>query len=122
MHHVCQKPVRPEQPNLSVLLVPRLLAHGLAPEQVARITEVPAALVWLIEENYRSGGDVSPPSGPVEARREGHRPGLHQRELLRRLAILAIYVAGCTLTILWHEPLMPLAVAAAALIAAPRNA
>ncbi|WP_415853471.1 hypothetical protein [Sinomonas sp. G460-2] len=111
---------QPERPSLKVLLVPRLLAHGLAPEQVAHITGVPAALVWLIDENRRSEGDVRPTTGTVAAGRV-HR-GRHRREHLRRLATLAIYAAGCTLTILWHQPIMPLAVAAAALIAARRNA
>lgn len=123
MNHSGPTPTdRPERLSFRVLLVPRLLAHGLASEQVARITGVPAALVWLIEENGRSGGDASPTTGHIAARRERHRLGPHRREILRRLATLTVYAASCALTILWHQPIMLLAVAAAALIAAPRHA
>ena len=107
-----QRPARSERPSIRVLLVPRLLARGLAPEQAASLTGVPLALVLLIEQQE--------PSAPtVAARCTGRIPtraGQPSAVRLRRLATLAVYAAGCALTVLWHQPIMPLAVAAAALI------
>ena len=122
MKHRGQTPAnRPDRPSLRALLVPRLLSHGLAAEHVARITGVPAALVWLIGEEQGSTGPAIPPGEAAPCIRKKRRR-LRGPEHLRRLAVLGVYAAGCALTILWHQPIMPLAVAAAVLITAPRPA
>lgn len=120
MHDSDQTPARRERPSLRVLLVPRLLAHGLAPGRVARIAGVPAALVWLIAETTPTGpaASTNPLGGRGRDRRETPAPARSER--LRRLVTLAVYALGCTATIAWHQPFMPLAVAAAAMISARR--
>lgn len=97
---------------MRVLLVPRLLARGIAPEHVARITGTPSALVALIREH-------EPP--PQRAQESCQPVRTHQRRIdgpttTKRLTRIAIYAAGIAATIYWHEPLIPLSVAAAEII------
>jgi hypothetical protein len=94
--------------------VPRLLARDLPSDQIRWITGVPAALVTLIAQEIpqpRPGRTRE--QVPRAATRHGDRFG----PLPRRLATLAVYAAGTAATIIWHQPLMLLAVAGAALIA-----
>ncbi|MCH6472587.1 hypothetical protein [Sinomonas terrae] len=103
-----------ERPSLRVLLVPRLLARGLPDWEVSRFTGVPAALVELIaqEEPVPAAACTFLPPRSRQPSSRTRRPG----KAVLRLATLAVYAAGCALTVLWHQPIMPLAVAAAALI------
>jgi hypothetical protein len=92
--------------------VPRLLARGISAERVTSITGTPAALVALIREH-------EPPS--ERARASWHPVRTHRRRIAglaatKRLTTIAIFAAGITATICWHVPLVPLSVAAAAII------
>lgn len=101
--------------------MPRLLARGIPPEQVRWTTGVPAALVALI------GQEEPESASPPRAGNSQHRPlpSASPRAalppLLQRLATLAVYAAGTAATIVWHQPVMLLAVAGAALIAGGRS-
>lgn len=92
--------------------MPRLLARGISAERVARITGTPAALVELI------GGQENPPQAAREAILPVPSP---ERKSIRmaaakRFTALTVLIAGTAATICWHEPLIPLSVAAAAII------
>ena len=99
--------------------MPRLLARGLPPDQTGWITGVPAALVALIAQEM-------PQPRPARTRQKGPRAATRHGgpfgPVPRRLATLAVYAAGTAATIIWHQPLMLLAIAGAALIARPPGA
>jgi hypothetical protein len=105
------RPDRDHRPGLRTLLVPRLLSQGLTPAQAARTTHVPAPLVTLIadhepDERVPSRRPTSRPQGPHPSRLLPMR-GRRNAARARALFVGAI-TAGCTGSILWHEPLLPI--------------
>lgn len=101
---------RDYRPGLRTLLVPRLLSRGLTPAQTARTTGVPMPLVTLIAEEGKA-----PVSARSHTRVHGspHSSGLMPMRGRRnatwvRLLFVAAITAGCSGSILWHEPLLPI--------------
>lgn len=111
---------RDGRPGLRTLLVPRLLSRGLSPAHAARATGVPVPLVTLIARTEPGATGRSLTQPPHRRKRpEGVAMSVRGRKSATRarLLFIAVIMAGCIGSILWHAPLLPIVLVVAGSLA-----